>query len=285
MLAKRHPLPAADAVGFDDETHTYSIDGAVVPRSCTTVVYDLFPRFKPKKTINLYFENWKASGKSKYKAVIDTSFTDDEAKLEIAALWARSTEARDLGSLAHKQIENLLNGVPVDSEARAPVEDEVAGVERWLQECGLRAFRTELPVLARAPDGTPVLAGMLDALFQDAEGQFVLVDWKRTSKPFGHKEWSFRRHGHGPAIRLDDTKWMRYSVQLALYASMLRETAGIDVGDRRLLVRLTKTGAEPIEANTSLEVEQAAAAALQRLKDGAAQVLLPGEGSSEDEEW
>lgn len=281
MLARRNPLPGADAVEFDAATHTYSVEGVAVPRSATAVVEALFPRFKPRKTVNLYFEKWKASSKSKYKAIIATSFDDAEAKAAIVASWADNTQARDLGTLAHKCMEDLLNGVAVEAEARAPVEAEVAGGERWLEEVGVVPFRTELPVLARDDAGAPVLAGTVDALVRGDDGALVIVDWK-TGKKFGPSEWSFNRTGHGPAAELPASKFSRYSLQLALYAQMLRETTGLDVGDRRLLVRLSSDGAEPIWARADAVVDAAAAAALARLKAGEP-VLGEGEGSSSDD--
>lgn len=284
MLQKRHPLPSVDdAMGFDAPTHTYTCDGVPVPRSATAVVAALFPIFKPRKTVNTFFETWKASGKSKYQAVIATSFDDAEAKAAIVAGWANDTTARDRGTLVHKCVEDLLNGVAVDAEVRASVEPELGGFERFLEDSGWAPYRTELKVFAKdAAGGAPVLAGTIDALVKDADGALVMVDWK-TGKPFGPREWCFRRRGHGPAARLDASKYLRYSVQLALYALMLKESTGLDVADRRALVRLPKKGgAELLWARADAAVDEAAAAALARLKAGEP-VLQEGEGSSSDD--
>ena len=95
MLRKRHPLATIDGViQFDVDSHTYTVDGVTVPRSVTAVVDELFPKFKPRKTINLYYEKWKTSGKSKYQSVIAASATDADAKRAIAASWAADTTAR-----------------------------------------------------------------------------------------------------------------------------------------------------------------------------------------------
>jgi hypothetical protein len=59
--------------------------------------------------------------------------------------------------------------------------------------------------------------------------------------------WAGR--GTGPAAGLVDTAFTRYTLQLAIYARMLQLRTGIDVGRRRLLVRLTADGYENIEAH------------------------------------
>ena len=287
MLRKKHPLPGVDeAVGFDPEAHAYEVEGVAVPVSVTGVVDKLFPRFKARKTVNLYYDNWKSSGKSKYQRIIADAASDEDAKAAILKLWRDDTVARDLGTALHACIDQLLNQAPVDPEQRGLVFDELNAFECWLQTRGLTPFRTELPVFAKDDRGNaPVVAGMIDALFRDAEGQFWAVDWKRTAKPFGPKEWAFRRHGHGPAIRLPDTKHARYSMQLALYALLLRESTGLDVADRRLLVRFVPGSGgdvEEVPADTSRVVDEGAVAALARLKAGET-VLADGEGSSSDD--
>ena len=285
MLRKQNPLPSVDdSVGFDPEAHAYDVEGVPVPISVTGVVEQLFPRFKPRKTVELHYETWKASGR-KYRQIIGNAASDEDAKKAIVKLWTDDTTARDMGTLVHACVEQLLNRQPVDPEARGQVFAELNAFEVWLEGSGLTPVRTELPVFAKDNvGGAPVLAGTIDALFRDAEGQLWLLDWKRTSKPFGPKEWAFRRHGHGPAIRLSDTKHAKYSVQLALYALLLREATGLDVADRRLLARFAPGSGEveEVPADTSPAVEEAAAAALARLKAGEP-VLAEGEGSSSDE--
>ena len=153
MLRKQFPLPSVDdAMGFDAPTHTYTCDGVPVPRSATAVVAALFPKFKPRKTVNTYFGNWRASGKSKYQAVIATSFDDAEAKAAIVAGWANDTTARDRGTLVHKCVEDLLNGVAVDAEVRASVEPELGGFERFL---GTAAGRRTGPSSRSSPRTPP----------------------------------------------------------------------------------------------------------------------------------
>ena len=100
-------------------------------------------------------------------------------------------------------------------------------------------------------EGQLCLGGAVDALFTNRAGEYVLVDWKRTAKEFGPDEDTrFANPGTGPVRELLDSKYNRYSLQLAVYSGMLKSCMGIDVGDRRYLVRLSGAdGAQQIDAS------------------------------------
>jgi len=131
---------------------------------------------------------------------------------------------------------------------------------------------------------------MIDALFVDDDGDYYLLDWKR-SKYFGRDELPYQsRSGYGPASTLPDTKFARYALQLAIYRQMLKQTAGIDVEGRRYLVRFPSDAPPdtPVEAETTWaaefhDVDVVAAELLARLECGD-QPLHAQEHASEGEE-
>lgn len=286
-LAERHPIPEIDGVVvFDGEDgrHDYLVNGVKAPVSTTTVVTKVFPKFRPRRVINAYFQNWFWSGK-KHAEIIEAAETEVEAKRKIAAEWAEAGDiGRTKGSILHKAIEDQLNDVPMLYRT-IPSGGQIArhfyAFEQWLRsgwaaERKLRPFRVELPVAWKRLDSTvPALAGMIDALFVDDDGDYYLVDWKR-SKYFGRDERAFQSHsGYGPASTLPNTKFARYALQLAIYRLMLRQTAGIDVGGRRYLVRFPSDAPPdtPVEAETTWAagfhgVDVAAAELLARLERG-----------------
>jgi len=270
MLAARHPLPKSDAIGFDAERHEYTVDGVVVPRSVTGVVDALFGAFKPVRTVNKYYDGWKRSGKSKYQKTIAAAASDADAKRAILKQWDAAGEAgRTLGTLLHANVEDALNGVAPDAEKRRKVEAECQQFERWLAEWaaprGLAPYRTELKCTMRGLSGAAVVAGMADAVFVDALGQHHLVDRKKVAKPISSQEYAHGRTGKGLASEVSDTKFNNYSIQLAFYARMLRETVGIDVGERRYVVKLVKEGYEVIQMSSEKHIEKAVDRAVLRL--------------------
>ena len=270
MLAARNPLLKCDSIGFNAELHEYTIDGVVVPLSVTGVVDKLFGAFRPVKTINKFFDGWKRSGKSKYQKTIATSVTDADAKRAILKQWDAAGEAgRALGTLLHANVEDALNAVAPDAEKRRKVEVECQQFEKWLAEWatprGLVPYRTELKVCLRGLSGSAVVAGMADAVFVDGFGQYWLIDWKRIAKPISSQEYAHGRTGKGLASEVAETKFNQISMQLAFYARMLQQTAGVDVGDRRYVVKLVREGYEAISMSTESHIEKAVDRAVLRL--------------------
>ena len=252
-LIERHPIPELDGrVVFNgaDGKHEYRVDGLLAPRSGTAIIKASFPAFLPRQCVNKFFGNWLKNG-NKYADEIENAETEADAMRAIAALWdKKGSESRIRGTALHKRIEDDLNGVPLlfRIEPAGECAQAYYAFETWIRhgwpaQRRLRPYRTELPVcwMSETPDENgvlrPVLAGMIDAVFVDEEGNYTLIDWKR-SKPFGPWERAFdERSGYGPASTLPDTTYAHYALQLALYARMLKKCAGIDVGKRRFLVR------------------------------------------------
>lgn len=255
-LRQHNPIPTVDArVKFHGPTHTYYLDGLEAPISVTSVVDRLFSEFEPDEALALYYEQWKASGSSKYAHIISAAANDDEAKRQIKLAWeVAGKQSSELGTRIHAAVELALNGGVPSTGSIEDVKKEYSAFQRWISEFALpnrlTAFRTELPVFLEGATGAPLLAGMVDALFRDSEGKYWLVDWKRTKAPFGSSERSYGRKGFGAAKKLPDTKFFRYSLQLAIYARLLKQTLEIDVGNRRILVRLHADGFAVVEAET-----------------------------------
>jgi len=257
MLAERHPIPVLDAVGFDEPSHTYTALGKRVPISVTKLTGRHFEAFDADRVINTWFSKWRVNASSQYHAVIAESASEEQAKAAIKAGWdANGLKARTLGTRLHKIVEDLLNGEHVERAVDDPVRAERRAFEAWRDEWAaerrLSPYRTELPLYGVDDEGVPVIAGMIDALFRTADGELVLVDWKRA-KPFSataHESNRFARNGTGPCASLPDDSYWKYSLQLAVYARLLKLTAGLDVGTRRHLVRLTaEDGYEVIDAD------------------------------------
>jgi len=279
LLSEKNPIAALAGIALDEKSHTYTYRGAAAPVSATGLVAPHFPQFDAAAVVAKNFERWRERPESPYCAVIRAHDTKDAATAAILEGWKRKgDEACRLGTRTHKAVEDLLNGATRAQCDTRDIEPEIDAWTRWRDEWatarGLRPFRTELLLCALDERGAICVGGAIDALFRDDAGQYWLLDWKRA-KPFGPKlglRWAGR--GTGPAAALPDTPFSRYALQLAIYARMLREQTGIDVGERRLLVRLAPAGEQPGYENVDAHCPEC---------DRAAKRLLRAAGAAQSE--
>lgn len=74
------------------------------------------------------------------------------------------------------------------------------------------------------------LAGTIDAVFwRPRTGEYMLVDWKRTES-WIPKAANVKGRGHGPCADMPDYNISHYTMQLNVYAELLRRQYNIDVG-------------------------------------------------------
>ena len=243
-------------IEFDEEGHKYTLNGITAPISVTGLISRHFVAFDGPAVVEQYFDRWKHKITSNYYELIQQHPDDEDAKQAILDQWeANKQEACRLGTATHKAVELLLNAAPLETCANPEVEDEINAFLTWhdqkVRHEGWCAYATELLVGGLDAEGKLCLGGAIDALFTNGKGEHVLVDWKRTKDPFGPDEATrFAKRGTGPAKELLDTKYNKYALQLAVYARMLKLVMGIEVGDRRYLVRLSGTdGAQQIDAS------------------------------------
>ena len=134
------------------------------------------------------------------------------------------------------------------------------------------------------PGGAP---GAIDALFV-VDGNYWMIDWKRapvrSARPTLRPVWL--RSVRGAA----DTAFQKYCFQMALYRQMLLQTTGIDVGQRRYLVRFGRDDPERRDALGVVDTLHAGdvpgidyAEALARLERGEP-LLRAREGSDPEDE-
>ena len=105
----------------------------------------------------------------------------------------------------------MLNGGIIEDPS-PEVQDFISLFPAFHAE-GLRIFRTELNVYSAELN----VAGQIDALFVDAEGRFVIVDWKRSARIV----FDGTREMLPPLDHLPDCNGSHYSLQLNLYRYML----------------------------------------------------------------
>ena len=126
------------------------------------------------------------------------------------------------GTLLHWHAEIHLNGGQVAHPHSPEFSMFLAVLDVLQQHLGLRPWRTEVSLFHVGL----CLAGQADALFVDARGDIVILDWKRTQcirfdNPF--------RSMKEPLDHLPDANGWYYGLQLNVYRYMLETEYGLHV--------------------------------------------------------
>lgn len=162
------------------------------------------------------------------------------------AKWQRIGRfASEVGTFVHEQTENYFQHGRFDTvypfcyngqTEMVSVERERDHFLRFVNDYAIQPYRQEWPVF----DADLNLAGTIDLICREADGDFTIYDWKRSSKVvdaagrpivvgFGGK-MSFN------GISVPDTAYYHYCIQQNLYRYMLQQHYGIRVRALNLVV-------------------------------------------------
>ena len=213
-LAKRHPLPGDEDIAFDPHGHRYAVRGKSVPISVTALAARAVPpehKFDGRAVIVKNLASWRANASSKYHAHV-VGVTDRQAIDAVFAEWSKTTK---LGTAMHLCIEQALNDEPITREGEFATELAQWRVIMDTELADLKAYRTELSIFASDANGDAAVAGQIDLLAVDNDGDFHLIDWKRTPSDLSPGAFSYGKAFLGGKPLNDHYK---YSLQLSLYA-------------------------------------------------------------------
>lgn len=203
FLKNKNPHPRDDRILFDEPTHTYTIDGDSNYLSVTTFNHGLFEKFDADKIIaNMRkSKNWP---NSKYYGLSDS---------EIKSMWDKNRdEAANAGTLMHYDIECYYNECP---NVNTSIEYEYfMNFTKAFPE--LKAYRTEWTVFHEELR----LAGSIDMVFENEEGDLLIYDWKRSREIVKTSNWN--KCSSNPVIsHIPDTNYWHYCLQLNTYKAIL----------------------------------------------------------------
>jgi len=207
LLERINKHPRDDNITFKEENHEYTITGLDrKPTSVTTLIHHYFPEFDPDSVIKkmMSSRNWT---QSKYYGRTVESIKEE---------WRLNGEnASGLGTIMHRSIEQFLNDEPPDSP---DTKEFGMFLQFWNNLLStyptLRPYRTEWLVY----DETIGLAGSIDCVLTDDNGNVVIIDWKRskeikTSNRYEKGKWPFDQFEH--------CNYSHYRLQLNFYRHML----------------------------------------------------------------
>lgn len=243
-LAEVNKHPRDDRIQFEEETHTYTVDGVRAGwTSCTGFLHNFFGHFDADAVIAKMMASPKWY-ESKYYGQ-----TAEQIKAGWAAKGKASSEA---GTRMHLDIEHFYNALPAawaKGEARAvDVETGVVAMreaDAWEPMAGsewdyfldyqraygsrFEPFRTEWLVF----DEEHKVSGSIDMVYRKPDGTLAIYDWKRIEEVKTENRF---QSGLGPVSHLPDTNYWHYSLQLNVYRYILQKHYGEVVSELALVV-------------------------------------------------
>ena len=202
---------------FDVNTHSYSYSRngkTKILESVTSVVNKCFTPFDADKVISKLLLN-------------KNGFYAGMGREEIKDKWSRMGKlARREGTALHDKIEKFLGEEEVEISL-----DDVAMTQflSWDEYNNLQPVSLE----DRVYDEVIGIGGTIDALFQDPEGKYILVDWKRCKKLKNRNRWDKSISPFLP--NLEDCNVSKYTLQLNIYRYIIEKNYDIKISEMRIV--------------------------------------------------
>jgi nucleoid DNA-binding protein len=203
-------------IKFDEKNHIYypkkDPSGNSDYISVTTLIEEFFPYFDVDAYIKKQME---VTGKRK-----------EEIEKEL-------TEPSERGTAMHAEIEKCLKGESFDSSSK-----ELQMFKRFYDDCiipqNLSFFAAEKVI--ELPEHN--IAGTVDALFKKPNGDYVMIDWKRSKHLIidGYP----RKYGFGRGLsvlsHLDNSSYYKYEMQQSFYKYILEKRYKMRISSMILVV-------------------------------------------------
>ena len=201
VLKERHPLARDCRISFEEESHTYTVDGVAVPLSVTGLIHRYSRGFDATEAIRVMRPETRQN------------YTDRGlvTESEITESWTRNGAVQSArGTLMHFQIEQYINRCQIE-EPWSPEFQQFVTLFNGISD--QQPFRTELSIFSSRYN----IAGQIDGLFKHENGTFVVWDWKRC------KNLRYDSHTQmlEPLSHLPDTNYFHYALQLNIYRHIL----------------------------------------------------------------
>lgn len=258
FLSTKNHHPHDDRISFEEESHTYTIDGDSSFTSVTTFVHHFFPKFEAEKTaISLLAEKRITNGRTvenncKYRKdaihhiqeTLNVSLENATAMLNDTNSFEYKTELENilqkwkdnstLGTQTHADIESFYNEEEVINDT-PEYQYFIKFNEDFKKEYPqYRPYRTEWTVFYKDLK----LAGSIDMVYENIEdGTLMIYDWKRVKSieydSMFKNQTALSEHLEG----VPNTNFWHYSLQLNTYKGIIENQYGKKV-TKLVLVRL-----------------------------------------------
>lgn len=214
-LKKKNMHKLDKNISINPNTHVYSIQNDKNKyTSVTRFIHTLFPVFNANLIINkmmrsIHWPNSKYYGKTKN---------------QIKNIWEKNRkDSVDKGIMLHHDIEAFYNNVEVKNNT---IEFKSLFFKFHNDHKHLIPYRTEMMIY----DPVLRLAGTVDMIFKDKNGDYFIFDWKRSKKI--QKENIYKDYCIHPLIsQIPNTNYWRYVLQLYIYKYILENNYNMKIKD------------------------------------------------------
>ena len=214
-LAAINPHKRDAEIEFDEKPHIYTVRGSTDNTSVTKFCHSQFKPFNAHETIQrmMASPNWP---KNKYFG---------KTEKEIALEWKKQgCEAAVKGTKMHKMIEDYYQL----GQFKEPIEcseSEVTLFKEFLKKNShLKPYRAEWMIW----DEELRLAGSIDMVFKNHDGDLVIYDWKRCK--------NIKKTAYGNAFsrtscisHIPDSNYWHYALQLNVYKAILEKNYDVEI--------------------------------------------------------
>ena len=222
LLKTKNSHPNDCLIQFDEKPHVYYVNGLAVDSSVTTFIHKKFPKFNADKVAQMLFTKHFDNDKSKYYKM-----TADEIKIS----WKEAgTSASSAGTGLHSAIEYYYN--EIEEQINPQYKDcvEWTYFQNFLKDFpDLKAYRTEWEIF----DIEYNLAGSVDMVFKDENGEYWIYDWKRSKEIKTQNDFE---SGFEPIEHLPNSNYWHYALQLNMYKRILETKYDIPIKGMCLIV-------------------------------------------------
>ena len=215
-------------IDFEPEQHVYTYKGQTRLLPVSSLIAYFFEKFDAQAAAQRQYE--------RYGIPVD----------ETLKKWERNGQmAREVGTFVHEQTESYFRDGTFAKVCPFTFEDqtEMISVEkerqhflRFVMDYDIHPYRQEWPVY----DTDLNIAGTIDMVCKEMDGEFTIYDWKRSSKVVNVLGEPFIEGFNGKrgfnGISLPDTSYYHYCIQQNLYRYMLEAHYGVKVKAMNLVV-------------------------------------------------
>lgn len=203
------------ALSFVEEDHKYFVEGWELKSSVTEFVGSFFEPFDENAIAEKITMSSKMSNPTyEYFGL---------SKEQIIEKWKHGTQ---LGTDLHNQIDNFFKGIEPETKSK-----EFGFFLKYISENPVDFWRSEMRIYHEELD----IAGSVDLITKNKNGEVDLIDWKRSKRidkhGFNHKCVSHEGLTHVP-----DSNYYKYAFQLNMYKYILQSKYKMKVRNMRIVV-------------------------------------------------
>ena len=189
-VAYAHPRDAR--IRFDEDTHSYFLDGERVPLSVSGLYMRYFEHFDSKNVTGTYMERWRRMKTNKYFEVLrimdSLHVPRDRQQQIIIAAWAANGDTQSgLGTALHRAIELFMNDeytndpIPIDDTVAPDAEDQRALYDELLGPVFKLPPCRALELVSFATTGNaPAARRTVFPVRRDVKEYEFFLDWARN---------------------------------------------------------------------------------------------------------